>query len=350
MKNRVIEFDIVRSLAIFLILFHHLPQHSFNFYVFHLKGHLFDLSFIFWEEFYFGVGLFVFMSGYLLSKANPSFERWGDIKQFILGRYIRLFPLYIIALVLFIALDGDLRGSVSICTFLLNVLGLEIAFGSNDCPPLLTLWFVGLILSYYYVFIFLEKFGRSVIRFITLVFTIEFIGLLLRKIGLMDERFLFFFGLFVAGMVGAKYKLIEKIKLSHVIFVSPLFAILVYVLVVFIHRREFPSYFSVIGMSDLIVRNLIILWQVLFVFALARVILRTGRHVVFQKVAYASYGIYLFHRPVWWLMVNMYNPANWIIKTVYLALFGIPLTMVVSFYLQKLYDKYFKMRLIEGMT
>jgi fucose 4-O-acetylase-like acetyltransferase len=50
MKNRVIEFDIVRALAIFLILFRHLSQHSFNFYVFHLKGYFLDLSLIYWGE------------------------------------------------------------------------------------------------------------------------------------------------------------------------------------------------------------------------------------------------------------------------------------------------------------
>ena len=351
MKNRVIEFYIVRALAIFLILFHHLPQHSFNFYAFHLKGHLVDLSFIFWWEFYFGVGLFVFISGYLLSKANPSFKRWRDIKQFILERYIRIFPLYIIALVLFIALNDHIRSSLNICMFVLNLLGLQVIFGSNDCPPLLTLWFVGLILSYYYVFIILAKFGRSLIRFITLVFTILLFGVLLRKIiGLMDERFLFFFGIFVAGMLGAKYKWIEKMKFSHVTFVSPLFVILVYFYVAFIHPKEIRSFFSFIGMSDFIVKNLIILWLVLIVFALARVIIRTGRYGFFQKIAYASYGMYLFHRPVWWLMEDIYNPANGEIKALYLALLGIPLIIFVSYYLQKFCDRYFERRFIKGLT
>lgn len=347
MKNRVIEFDIVRAFAIFLILFHHLPQHSFNFYVFHLKGHLLDLSFIFWGEFYFGVGLFVFISGYLLSKANPSFKRWRDIKQFILERYVRIFPLYIIALVLFIALNGHIRDSLDTCTFVLNLLGLQIISGSNDCPPLLTLWFVGLILSYYYVFIILVKFGRGVIRFITAVFTILLFGGLLRQtVGLVDERFLFFFGIFVAGILGAKYKWIEKMKFRHVIFVSPLIVILVYFYVVFIHPKEIRSYLSFIGMSDLIIKNLIILWLVFIVFALARVIIRTDRYVLLQKIAYASYGMYLFHRPVWWLMEDIYNPANVEIKALYLALLGIPLTIFVSHYLQKFYDRYFERRFI----
>ena len=351
MKNRVIEFDIVRALAIFLILFHHLSQHSFNFYVFHFRGQLLDLTFIYWWESYFGLGVFVFISGYLLSKENPSFERGRDIKQFILKRYIRIFPLYTLALILFIALDDHIRGSLNVCTFMLNLLGLQIIFGSNDCPPLLTLWFVGLILSYYYVFIMLAKFGRSLIRFITLVFTILLFGVLLRKImGLMDERFLFFFGIFVAGMLGAKYKLIEKMKFRHVTFFSPLFVILVYFYVAFIHPREIRSFFSFMGMSEFIVKNLIILWLVFIVFALARVIIRADRYVFLQKIAYASYGMYLFHRPVWWIMEDIYNPANVKIKALYLALLGIPLTIFVSYYLQKFYYRYLEWRFIKGLT
>ncbi len=350
MKIREIEFDIVRTLAVFLILLHHLPEHSVNFYAFYLKGHPIDLNFVYWQEFYVGVGLFVFISGYLLSRANPSFERWRNIKQFILERYARIFPLYIIALVLFIALDDEIRSSINISTFILDVLGLEITFGPNNSHSLLTLWFVGLILSYYYVFIILQKFGQGTIRFITLVLVLLFASALLIKIGLMDERFLFFLGIFVASMLAAKYKLIEKMKFKHVIFVLPIFVILVYFFVDFIHLKGFRSYLSLAGMSDLVVRNLIILGLVFLIFAVAKVIVRTGQHVLVQRMAYASYCIYLFHRPVWWLMMDLYNPANGKIKVLYLGLLGIPLTVFASYHLQKFYDKYFRMRLIKGLS
>jgi len=351
MENRVIEFDIGRALAIFLILIHHLSQHSFNFYVFHLKGRLLDLTFIYWWESYLGLGLFVFISGYLLSMANPSFERWRTIKQFVLERYIRIFPPYIVALLLFIGLNGYIRDSLNICTFVLNLLGLQIISASNNCPPLLTLWFVGLILSYYYVFVILVKFGGSVTRFITLVLTVFLFGALLRRIaGLIDERFLLFFGIFAAGMLGAKYKLIERMKFRHITFVSLLFVILVYSYVAFIHPKEIRSFLSFFGLSEFIIKNLIILCLVFIVFAVARVVIRTERYVFLQKIAYASYGMYLFHRPVWWIMEDIYNPANAEIKALYLALFGIPMTILVSYYLQKFYDKYFRMRLIKGLT
>jgi predicted membrane chloride channel (bestrophin family) len=56
--------------------------------------------------------------------------------------------------------------------------------------------------------------------------------------------------------------------------------------------------------------------------------------------------MYLFHRPVWWLMEDVYSPANVKFKAVYLVLLGIPLTIFVSYYLQKFYDRYFEWRLI----
>ena len=45
-------------------------------------------------------------------------------------------------------------------------------------------------------------------------------------------------------------------------------------------------------------KNLIILRLVFIVFAVARVIIRADPYVFFQKIAYASYGTYLFHRAV----------------------------------------------------
>jgi peptidoglycan/LPS O-acetylase OafA/YrhL len=201
------------------------------------------------------------------------------------------------------------------------------------------------------VFVILVKFGGSVTRFITLVLTVFLFGALLRRIaGLIDERFLLFFGIFAAGMLGAKYKLIERMKFRHITFVSLLFVILVYSYVAFIHPKEIRSFLSFFGLSEFIIKNLIILCLVFIVFAVARVVIRTERYVFLQKIAYASYGMYLFHRPVWWIMEDIYNPANAEIKALYLALFGIPMTILVSYYLQKFYDKYFRMRLIKGLT
>jgi peptidoglycan/LPS O-acetylase OafA/YrhL len=60
--------------------------------------------------------------------------------------------------------------------------------------------------------------------------------------------------------------------------------------------------------------------------------------------------MYLFHRPVWWIMEDICNPTNVQVKAVFLALFGIPLTILISYYLQKFYDRYFGMRIIKGMT
>jgi peptidoglycan/LPS O-acetylase OafA/YrhL len=361
MRNRVIEFDIVRALAIFFILFHHLPGHSFNFYAFHFKGHLWDLTFLYLLNAYFGLGLFVFISGHLLSKSNPSFEGWRDVKQFILRRYIRIFPLYIVALLLFVAINGrvwdsiGIRDSLNIYSFVLNLLGLQIILGSKYCRPLVTLWFVGLIVSYYYLYIICVKFVRSFIGFITLVFTISlFSALFMHLLGLMDERFLFYLGVFIAGILEAKYKFIEKMKFSHVVFLSLVFVIFVYLYVAFIYPEKIPpvkpSFLSFVGMKAFVLLNLIMLSFVPIVFALAKRIVRTDRYVFLQKIAYASYCMYLFHRPVWWIMVDIYNPANVKFKAAYLALLGIPVTIIVSYYLQKFYDRYFEARLIKGLT
>ncbi len=56
--------------------------------------------------------------------------------------------------------------------------------------------------------------------------------------------------------------------------------------------------------------------------------------------------MYLFHRPVWWIMAGLYDPEDVKIKAIYLTLLGIPLIVWSSYSLQKFYDKYFRRRFI----
>lgn len=56
-------------------------------------------------------------------------------------------------------------------------------------------------------------------------------------------------------------------------------------------------------------------------------------------ISYASMCAYLFHRVVYWLCLQIWTPASDIITLAYLFIVGFPLTMILSYYIQKLYDK-----------
>jgi peptidoglycan/LPS O-acetylase OafA/YrhL len=352
MRKRVVEFDVMRALAIFFIIFHHLPGHTFNFYSLHFKGLRLDLSSLYLLNSHFGLSLFVFISGYFLSMPNPSFKSWSDMWHFILKRYVRIYPLYVIALLLFVAINGSIwdssriRDGLTVASFVLNLLGLQVVLASRFCVPMLTLWFVGLIVSYYYSFVILARAGRGVIRFVIVALAIPLFGaLLMHWAGLMDERFLLYWGIFIAGILAARYQLLEKMKPRHAVLLALIFVIVVSLYVAFIYPKEIPpvrpSLLSSVGLSSFILLNSIMLSFVPLVFAIARGIVRSGRCALLQRIGYASFCIYLFHRPVWWLMADIYSPANAKTKVLYLALLGIPVSIFLSYYLQRFYDRNF---------
>ncbi len=65
-RQRLEELDIMRGLAILIILFHHLPDYGFNFFDLRNFGIGLDLSFLNGLNTYFGLGLFIYVSGVLL--------------------------------------------------------------------------------------------------------------------------------------------------------------------------------------------------------------------------------------------------------------------------------------------
>ena len=154
MESRLKEFDLMRTLAIFIILIHHLPGHSFNFYNFTVVGTNYDMSWLNQLNRYFGLGIFIFISGYLINRKRKSIKNWSDINRFVVNRYIRIIPLYILAYIIFITIFRNMINNIDIVSIIIHLLGLQIIFASKYCDPVMTLWFVGLIISYYFVFVY----------------------------------------------------------------------------------------------------------------------------------------------------------------------------------------------------
>ncbi len=60
---------------------------------------------------------------------------------------------------------------------------------------------------------------------------------------------------------------------------------------------------------------------------------------VYQKLAYVSFCMYLFHRVIFRLLLNLYSPDSNYARVVYLTGLGLPLIFTISFYFQKYYDR-----------
>src|SRR5512133_2664475 len=96
MKNKIIAFDFLRALAIIMIIPAHLSNFLFSTYS-KLMLYAFDPYFA-----NMGLGLFIFMSGYLLYYNNHSINSLENVFDFYKKRLLRIYPLYWAALAVFL--------------------------------------------------------------------------------------------------------------------------------------------------------------------------------------------------------------------------------------------------------
>ena len=152
MKNKIIAFDFLRALAIIMIIPAHLSNFLFSTYS-KLGLYAFDPYFA-----NMGLGLFIFMSGYLLYYNNHSISSFQNILSFYRKRLLRIFPLYWAALAAFILvfsvfapklnsgfLFPNAQNVFGFFNVLIHILGLQIFLAPAYASPMLTLYFIGLI-------------------------------------------------------------------------------------------------------------------------------------------------------------------------------------------------------------
>jgi peptidoglycan/LPS O-acetylase OafA/YrhL len=211
--DRLIEADLMRAAAILLILVAHMPAYT-------TLGSLADF------EIYFvtlGLSLFVFISGYCLARNERDMSSWRSVAIFWRQRFVRIYPLYVPALLLFI--------------FLFHYLGI---FHKIECPligwksfihlcscqeivaprhaPLVTLWFVGAICMYYLVYAALARVGGGAWRTIAAAVLIFALCLgVQHSLGVIGNRFFIYYPPFVAGIAAAKAHWMEIPRRSGVV-------------------------------------------------------------------------------------------------------------------------------------
>lgn len=64
----------------------------------------------------------------------------------------------------------------------------------------------------------------------------------------------------------------------------------------------------------------------------------TTFHPVLKNLSHASFCVYLFHRVLFRLLLEIHCPKSEIITICYLIVFGLPLTYIVSKKVQSFYD------------
>lgn len=336
MNNRVLQLDLMRVVAILFILLYHLPGYSFDYFNLTNMGINIDSSIL--REFsrYFGLSLFIFVSGHLANLNGRTFSDLHDIRKFVVRKVIRIFPLYYIALIEFYRLY-DINEPLRV---LAHMLGLQLILASPLVKPAPTLWFIGLILIYYatYILVRADKVNARIkalvlLSFPMIVFTIN------KTFGVMDLRIVLYYGIFLLGLYSARNDVFKRISWAQTSMMALVFAFIVMVSHDFTFTKD-P--FSSIGAFFMI--NLLMFLFINFCYkgclALAKIIKPTR---LIEVISHSSFCMFLFHRPVWSSMHDYLSKTviieSHVMMALILALVGIPAIIILSYSIQRLYDK-----------
>jgi peptidoglycan/LPS O-acetylase OafA/YrhL len=374
---RLFEIDMLRiiSILIVVILIHVPLNYAYNFYNDLDWYGVFVVNNV---GIYSAMGSFVFASGFGLY-LNPNNRRLGSTRKiltFLKKRVLRIFPLYWIALVLFLFFLDYLR--INPFYLLAHVFGLQILVAPEFGAPILTLWFIGVIVLYYLTYVILNMVS-SIKRIVPVSVAVLFCFVLLNWVfGLVEYRFFLYYFMFIAGIVAAgfftspyygniKERLSKLPKLASLT-VPLCLAVLFYFLTGFLcqfsysalnsrygtshiefileRNLDFIELTSVFLLIDLIMISFVVLALSSFNFAIRALRLKSSKsriESIVSAIAYSTYCVYLFHRIFLvafdfvltdGLGINIFSRANF-----YLVLLFVPFIFLFSYFIQKSADR-----------
>lgn len=344
---RQVEVDILKAVAIIAILIGHLRQY--------LAIEATTLTTLLASTFgYFGLSLFIFVSGYSLMIRKPRFDHPSDLRKFLVKRVSRIYPLYWIVLVLLLAFNAlpnsDLLGTIIIFSgFQILVYPVLVQFP--------VYWFVSAIIVFYLMFpVILYAAQKMQSRFevsVLLVSSILFAGLVSINLlfGTIDISIFLYFWLFVSGiLIGNKVKLSDiKRPQAMVVEIGLAAGILLIGLVkIFLFPGgglHFTDPFVTVALFLAMAISIVITIQFAHLF---KPFVRGRMSFLVTTIAASTYAIYLFTGPVLGALTSILSNVDENVIRVIIIVIGIPLAFIFSICMQKMVDRVFRYRLRSG--
>lgn len=331
--TRIQEIDILRSMAIILIIFAHMDSFTNIPILEKLDGTSAIL----------GLSIFFFISGYLM-RLNNKFSTHKDLIFFLKKRAKKIYPLYWVSIVIIVIMnkagfDVLYSNNIAADKFLLflNILGFQCFF--SESYSLSIWWFIGVIMLYYFLFSIILYYSKSVVDLLAYsFFAIIPILFLKNKLNLINVNVFVFYFIFIAGILSATAKNVESLKM-----ITSSYSIFLFVFLLFPYFGINPNY-----LAD--IRHNILFLTILITFTLYKIkspwqnTLKLPTSV--KKIADSSYIIYLYHIPLLTLFeffVNTLIPPNSINSYLssYLALFlGLPFTLFSGYYIMRYFNNF----------
>jgi peptidoglycan/LPS O-acetylase OafA/YrhL len=300
-SKRLISLDIIRVAAILLILISHLEDYSE--YISYSK---------YWTPIsvyskILGLGLFLFISGYSLAYKKYNFTSIKDINYFYRVRFIRIFPLYFIALFVFfvgfifysLMVKSIHQPIFSISSWIIHLFGMQVLLSPRFVTPFVTLWFIGLITLLYIIYpIILFNTIKCRDIFFRSLFILFIFYLIHIQFNLIDNRFFILYIPFIAGVLFNYASAQKPFSRSFEIFISFMSFVITFFIFYkwFNYKETDPLNITSIFLMNCLIISISI--ASILLINLSGIDLREGYwKKIIIACATASYCVYLFHRP-----------------------------------------------------
>lgn len=320
--TRDFRFDIARAVCMcYIIAALHLSQYlgqEYYIYETHI-GRIVTFSCL---------GLFTFMSGYLIGKKNDftPFTQSGNsvthkVLAFYRKRFIRVYPLFFLATILLYVIGfNDLQSSA------LGLIGLA-PFITHQ-PK--TLWYISMLIVFYLITPLVNR--NSIKWKITTSLCFIIIFSIAKLFIYVDSRFIFNLFFYCLGLVmsGIECNYINTTNNLNV--KMHLGIILMYIALMLLTNYYLPNSVAILSIGAI---------GVLGIFSLTCILAKIknqGFVRTIGHISYASMVCYMFHRFYYWAGLSLYNPENIVKKTIFLVLVFV-IGLVISYFVQKGYDK-----------
>ena len=323
-KARILEFDVLRAVAILLLILHHGGIYNFRIEEYSLLPMRNIVAL-------FLLGTFLFLSGYFLVQ---SLERRG-MWDFWRDKFTRLVIPYWIAILLFIVVLEATNNPLDI---LIHFTGSQMVLAPRFTTPVLTLWYISLTLVYYLIFGFLLIWIRKPLHILMAAFVVYGVAALLRmKFGLFDHRFFDYFFVFGAGVFLAKTDWLKRLGTTRFLLLDKLVLFALSFVILYPlrnHIRDDVRILVVFAITFFILSSILLSLSVLKLVVKIPLV-----YHFFSVISTASFFAYLLHRPIWGLLIGTGTTLSRLTLSIYLLLIGFFVVIPVSYFLQIGYDR-----------
>lgn len=280
--GKLLEFDVLRSVAILLLFVSHseVVSRTFNGVSIEWIGPFIG-SFLL-GSFYFIAGYFVDASFYKRDKGKFAFFK---------SKFIRIYPPYLLAVILFVVvLDYTLKRR-DWAVYLLN---LQFIFSPAFVKQLLTLWYISVLMGFYigYAFLFVRtKSALSLYMGMFLVYALVYLVHIQTE--LFDGRFLMYLPIFITGIYFSRNRKAFEWFFSIPFVLSLAFALIGLLLYWYVQAAGY----AFLSWQHLTAVDLYILSSALFWLRVFRGSISSWK--IWAPISTASFFAYLYHRPIW---------------------------------------------------